>query len=118
MPREIEIARRLFRQIGNPKARQDAIEIAPVQRVELAEGHAAGTHVLHGGLVLVAPSVGEREPVELMAGGSEDALGLARDAGSKIDQSAEDVEEQRLDRHGGLVGQNQLKYGPRASGDP
>src|ERR671930_1095961 len=87
-----------------------------MQHVELAEWHASGAHVLQRGLILVTPGVGEGEPIEMVASGSENALGLARDAGSKIDQSAEDVEEQRLDRHGGLVGQNQLSVVPAQAG--
>src|SRR5215831_16895056 len=99
MPREIEIARRVLRQPGNSEPRQDAIEIFPVQHVELAERHAAGTHLLERGLILLAPGIGEGPPVELVSGGSQNALGLARDAGAKIDQRAEHVEEQRLDAH-------------------
>src|SRR5262249_58252962 len=55
MPREIEIARRVLREPGNPEPRQNAIEIFPVQQVELAEGPAAGTYVLQGGPVLPPP---------------------------------------------------------------
>src|SRR5262249_6923785 len=99
MPSEIEIARRVLRQPGNPEPRQDAIEIFPVQHVELAERHAAGAHLLQGRLILLTPGIGEGGPVELVAGGSENGLGLARDAGAKVDQRAEDVEEQRLNAH-------------------
>ena len=99
MPREIEIARRVLGQIGNSEARQDAIEILPMQQVELAEGPAAGAHVLQRGLVLFAPGIGEGGPVELMPGGAENALGLARDPRAKVHQCAEDVEEQRPDGH-------------------
>ncbi len=99
MPGEIEIARRVLRQPGNPEPRQDAIEIFPVQHVELAERHPAGAHLLQGGLVLLAPGIGERGPVELVSGGAEDGLRLARDAGAKIDQRTEHIEEQRFDVH-------------------
>src|ERR1700730_15566115 len=97
MPRQIEIARRVLRQPGTPEPRQDAIEIFPVQHVELAEGPATSTHVLQGGLVFLAPGIGEGAPVELVSGGAENALGVAWDAGAKIDQRAEHVEEQRPD---------------------
>ena len=68
MPGEIETARRVLRQPGNPEPRQDAIEIFPVQEVELAERHAVGAHLFQGGLILLAPSIGERGPVELVSG--------------------------------------------------
>src|SRR5262249_42951872 len=99
MPGEIELARRVLREPGNPEPRQDAIEIFPVQHVELAERRAARAYLLERGLILLAPGIGEGPPVELVSGGAENALGLARDAGAKIDQRTEDVEEQRLDAH-------------------
>ena len=84
---------------ANPEARQDAIEIFPVQHVELAERRAARAHLFQRRLVLLAPGIGEGAPVELVSGGAENALGLARDAGAKVDQRAEHVEEQRFDIH-------------------
>src|SRR5262249_8534072 len=99
MAREIEIARRVLRESGNPEPRQDAIEIFPVQHVELAERHAAGTHLLERRLILLAPGIGEGAPVELVSGGAENGLSLACDTGAEIDQRAEDVEEQRFDVH-------------------
>src|SRR5262245_3400418 len=71
-----------------------------VQHVELAERHAAGAHLLHRGLVLAAPGIGEGEPVELVATRRQHGLGLARDAAAPIDHRAEDIEEQRLRGHG------------------
>jgi hypothetical protein len=67
VPCQVEIARHVLRQSREPEALADSIEIVPVQDVELAEGDAAGTHLLHGGLVLVTPGIGEGKPVELMA---------------------------------------------------
>ena len=54
-------------QSAQAEARQDALEIAPVQHVELGERNAAGAHLFHAGLVFAAPGVGKRDPVELMA---------------------------------------------------
>jgi hypothetical protein len=70
-----------------------------MQQVELAEGPAAGPYVFQRGLVLLAPSIGEGAPVELVAGGSENGLGLARHAGAKVDERAEHIEEQRFGAH-------------------
>ena len=89
-----------------------------MQHIKLAKRHATGAHVLQGGLILVTPGVREGEPIEAVASGSENTLGVARDAGSKIDQGAEDVEEQRLDGHGGAYWSKSVKRRPRASGDP
>src|SRR5262245_65491500 len=97
MPGEIEIARGVLRECGHPEPRQDAIEVLPMQHIELAEGPAAGTYVLQGGLVLGAPGVSEGAPVELVSGGSENGLSLARDAGAKTYQRAEHGEEQRTE---------------------
>ena len=99
VPGEVEIARHVVRNIRDPETRQDAIEIAPMQHVELAERHAAGAHLFHAGLVFVAPRIGEGEPVERVPARLENALGLTRDAGTPVDQRAEYVEEQRLDGH-------------------
>src|SRR5262249_37658302 len=54
------------------------------------------------GLILIAPGVGEGEPVEVMPERLERAPGFARDAGAPVHHRAEHVEEQRLhlDRHG------------------
>jgi len=62
---------------ANPEARQDAIEIFPVQHVELAERRAARAHLFQRRLVLLAPGIGEGAPVELVSAGAENALGLA-----------------------------------------
>ena len=76
--------------------RQDALEVAPVQDVELAERQPAGADFLHRRLIFAAPGVGKGEPVERMAERLEDRLGFARDAGAPVDQRAEHVEEQAL----------------------
>ena len=81
---------------GHGKARQDALEIHPVQHVELGERDFAGPHALHARLVLAAPGVGERQPIERMAERLEDRLRLARDRVAPVDQRAEHVEEQRF----------------------
>ena len=52
----------------------DAIEVAPVQFIELAERDAALAHLLHCGLVFVAPSLREIDPVEFVASGFKSFL--------------------------------------------
>ena len=88
---------RRARQRIRAEARQDALEVSPVQRVELRERQAPRPDLLHRGLVLAAPGVGEGLPVAAPAERSEDALRLARDAAAPIDQRAEHVEEESLD---------------------
>src|SRR5262249_32152823 len=102
MPGGIAMARDGLRQTRDAEARHDALEIVPVQHVELAERDAPAAHLLHRWLVLVAPGIGEAEPIESIAERLENRLGLARDAGAPVDQRAEHVEEQslRADRHG------------------
>src|ERR1700730_12828562 len=64
VPRQIELAALLFGERADVEARQDELEIAPMQYVELAERYAAGAHLVHGALVFTAPGVGEGGPIE------------------------------------------------------
>ena len=66
MPGEIEMAQCVLGQTRHAEARQDALEVAPVQDVEPAERQPAGADFLHRGLVFAAPRVGKFEPVERM----------------------------------------------------
>ena len=94
MPRHVERAAIVLAQRVEIKARQDAIEIAPVQHIELAEGNAAGAHLFHCALIFAAPGVGERRPVARVAARFQQRLDFARDRRAPIDQRAEHVEEQ------------------------
>ena len=67
MPRQREGAEIGLAEARDPEAGQDALQIAAVERVELAEWNAAGAHLLHGGLVLAAPGVREGWSVEVVA---------------------------------------------------
>src|SRR5262249_21649788 len=96
MPGEIEIAQHAFVEIIHREPRQDALEIPAVQHVELGEGNFSATHLLHTGLVLAAPGVGEFQPIERMAEWLEDGFCLARNRGAPIHQGTEHVEEQRF----------------------
>ena len=96
VPGEVERPQGLLAKIGDAEARQDALQVAPMQHVELRERHAPRPHLLHGGLVLAAPGIGEGWPIEGMAERRQDALALAGDAGAPVDEGAEDVEEQGL----------------------
>ena len=95
MPREIELRHDLLGERCDAEAGQDALEVAPMQHVELAERNCTVPHLVHGGLILAAPGIGEGEPIELVAERLQHGLGLARDAGAPVDQRAEHVEEQR-----------------------
>src|SRR5581483_3691082 len=87
------------------EARQAALEVAPVQNVELGERDAPGADLLHARLVFAPPGVGEGEPVKLVAEGGEDFFGLARDRGAPVEQRPEHVEEEGLDAaDGGVLG--------------
>jgi hypothetical protein len=96
MPGAVEMGFHLLRQVRHSKSWQDALEIAPVQHIELRERDAAGTHLLHGRLVLAAPGVGEGRPVRPVAERFEHRLRLPRDAAAPVDQGAEHVEKQRF----------------------
>ena len=94
MPGERQPAQNVLGEAFDAKLRQDALEVAPVQQVELREGQAAAPYLLHGGLVLPAPGVREGSPVEPVAERRQHALALPRDPCAPVDEGAEDVEEE------------------------
>ena len=49
-----------------------------MQHVELAEWDAPGADLIHGGLILIAPGIREREPIDVMAERFQHRLGLPR----------------------------------------
>ena len=63
----------------------------------LENGNDAVAHLVHGGLIFVAPGIREGEPVERVALRLEDRLALARDRGAPVDHGAEHIEEQGFD---------------------
>src|SRR5262249_43302063 len=82
---------------GASEARQNALEVVPMQHIQLRKRNAPRPHLLHTGLVLVAPGIREAKPVNLVSERFQHRPGLARDAGAPIDEGAEYVEEQSLD---------------------
>ena len=106
VPREIQIIRDFVVELFETETRADLIEHAAVQDIELHEWLAARPHFLHAWLVQPAPSIGELEPIDVVAERLENPLRVARNAVAPIDDGAEYVEDERLD--GG--------YGRRLSG--
>ncbi len=98
VPRPIELAALALAERANTEARQDQIEIAPVQYVEFSEADVARAHFLHRALIFTAPSVGEGRPVEGVAEWFKHGFRLAGDGRSPIDERAEDIEEQGFHR--------------------
>src|SRR5882672_6443282 len=68
-----------------------------MQNVELGEWNAPRPHLLHAGLVFVAPGIREAQPIGLVSERLQHRLGLAPNAGAPIDKGAEYIEEQRFD---------------------
>src|SRR6516162_7400321 len=97
VPSQIEVTRRILGEPGDAEARQDALEVAPVQHVELAECTAPAAHLFHRRLVPVTPGVGKCEPVEHIAEWLEYLLGLSGNARAPVHESAEHVKEKRSD---------------------
>jgi hypothetical protein len=95
MPGEIEIARSLLREAAQSKPRQDAVEIAPMQHVELAEGNPARADLLHRALIFAAPGFREREPIKRKPKWLENALGFPRNSCAPVDERSENIKEQR-----------------------
>src|SRR5580704_19499862 len=98
MPGHIQPLERGFIQFLHAETRQYALEVAPVQHIELAEWQAPSSDLFHCRLVFVAPGVGKREPVERTPQGFEYRLGIAGDAVTPVDQRTKNVEEQRSNR--------------------
>ena len=105
MPSEIELAKHILRQALEAEARENALEVVAMEHVELGERNAPGPHLLHAGLILAPPGIGEAEPIERVAARLEQDPGLARNAGPPIHQRAENVKKQSFhgDRHGWLA---------------
>ena len=97
MPGEVQVVRDFVVELLEPEARADLIEHAAMQDIELHERLAARTHFLHARLIEPAPSIGEREPIDVVAERLENPLRVARNAVAPIDDGAEHVEDERLD---------------------
>src|SRR3984893_18868030 len=80
-----------------PEARQDPLQPASMQNVELHIGSAAHANLLHSRLILITPCVCERLPINGISAGSQDGFRVAGYSSAPINQSTEDVEEQRVD---------------------
>jgi hypothetical protein len=87
----------LVGEIAQAKARNEALEIAPVQHVELAKRDPARPDLLHTGLIFAPPGIREGRPVDLVAKGFKEPLCLPGDSRSPIHQGSEYVEEDRPD---------------------
>src|SRR5262245_19504052 len=96
MPGEIELVEHLRVDLLKSELRQNALEHAPMDDVELDEGNLAGAQLVHARLILRAPGVREGKPVERVSQGAQDRARLARNTIAPIDHGAEDVEHERL----------------------
>src|SRR5271156_4093837 len=70
MPRHIEAATIVLAECVRAEARQDAIQIAPMQDIELAERQPPAPHLFHGPPVFAAPGVGEGKPIGRVTSGA------------------------------------------------
>src|ERR1700676_4359783 len=80
-----------------PEARQDLLQHSSMQNVELRIGSAARANLLHSRLILITPCVCEPLPINSISAWSQNGFRVAGYSGAPINQSTEDVEEQRLD---------------------
>src|SRR6476660_4528292 len=84
MPGGVQLAAILLAQFLQAETRTNAVEVAPVQIVELAERNAAGPNLLHRRLIFRAPGFRERDPVELVPKWLKELFGLTSDAAPPI----------------------------------
>src|SRR5262249_33194015 len=101
MPGQIEIVQHVLAKRADAEAWENALKIAPVQHIELAERNAAGTHFFHGALILPTPSIGHRQPIKRVATRLEQCLRFTRHPAAPVDQRAKHIEEEGfyLERH-------------------
>ena len=77
---------------------EDVLQILPVQHVEAREGAAAGAALFHGGLVALAPGIGEGARVDVRAAvAGEEGRGVAGDTFAPVHDRPEHVEDEGLD---------------------
>src|SRR5258708_2028209 len=79
------------------EARQNLLQHSPMQDVKLRIRNAARSDLLHTRLILITPCICERLPINGISAGSQDGFRLAGYSSAPINQSTEDVEEQRFD---------------------
>src|SRR5205085_10563598 len=76
MPRQIERSELGIGKPGNAEPLEDALEVLPVEHIELAKRAAATPNVFKSRLILPPPSVGKAGPIDIMAAPGEHGLGL------------------------------------------
>ena len=115
VPRHVELAAIALAKRTKTKARQDPIEIAPVQYVEFSGSEVPRANFLHRALIFAAPSVGEGRTVERVTERFEQGFRLAGDRRSPIDEGAEDIEEQGFHRgrHGSTCRRDRTQLSAR-----
>ena len=77
---------------------QDMVERHAMQPVEVGPGQLAESHLAHVGPVQAAPLVSQAGPVGMNAALLAELARFSDDARSPVNQRAEDVERQRIDR--------------------
>src|ERR1700757_2284269 len=95
MPGERELLQHLFVDFFESEARAELVKHAAMKDIKFGEWNAARPHLVHPRLILRAPRIREREPVESIAQRLEDRLSLTCNPRAPIDHCAEYVEEQR-----------------------
>ena len=76
---------------------QDTIKVFAVQHIKPREGAAAAAHFFHGGLVALAPGIGEAMRVNITASVTrEEGPCIARDTVAPIHYRAKNIEDQGL----------------------
>ena len=98
-----------IRQPGHGEIAQHPIENQPMQAIQLRPRHFPATHAVHRGRIAGAPGVGKLCGVDSQSFASGKLLHFRGDRRAPVDDGAEHVEDQRLDRaelplrHSGLL---------------
>ena len=88
---------RTYARYAHAEILQDAIEVFAMQHIKPREGAAAAAHFFHGGLVALAPGIGEAMRINIAApmAGQEGPC-IARDTVAPIHYRAKNIEDQGL----------------------
>jgi hypothetical protein len=100
VPGEIEFVQLRRGHLGriDAECRQDREQVLPMQDVQPYEGAPAAAHRFHGGVIALAPGIGERARIDERLGvAREEWQGIARNTAPPIDDGAEYIEDQSAD---------------------
>ena len=94
VPGQGQLVDGVFANIVDSEIAQQLYQSHAMQYIQLGPGELAGADLVHVGLVLAPPAVGEGAPVGIDAVGLAKSLAVLRDRAAPVHDRAEDIEDQ------------------------